>query len=187
MVDTESRECVVVDPAWAVDDLLDLVEQDDMTLVGALATHYHPDHVGGTMYGVTVEGLPRLMERCPVPVHALNLECDGIAQITGIDRSDLVRHDSGDIVKVGDIEIESMRFLFMENLNSSRYQPVLSSRLPENFVPVESDMALTVVHWLGSSASEPSRSIGTVRASIRSYDDARVPEMGMLPVPSACR
>jgi len=104
--DTESRECVVVDPAWAVDDLLDLVEDDDMTLVGALATHYHPDHVGGTMYGITVEGLPRLMERCPVPVHAHTLECDGIAQVTGIDRSDLVRHESGDTVKVGDIEIE---------------------------------------------------------------------------------
>ena len=64
--DAETRECVVVDPAWAVDDLLDLVEADEMKLVGALATHYHPDHVGGTMYGFTVEGLPRLMERCPV-------------------------------------------------------------------------------------------------------------------------
>jgi glyoxylase-like metal-dependent hydrolase (beta-lactamase superfamily II) len=104
--DKESGECVVVDPAWAVDDLVDLVEQEDMKLVGALATHYHPDHVGGTMYGLTVEGLPRLMERAPCKVHAHKLEVPGIRKVTGLDESDFVKHDSGDKVKVGDIEIE---------------------------------------------------------------------------------
>jgi hydroxyacylglutathione hydrolase len=104
--DKESGECVVVDPAWAVDDVVDLVEEEDMKLVGALATHYHPDHVGGTMYGLTVEGLPRLMERAPCKVHAHKLEVAGIRQVTGLDESDFVKHDSGDKVKVGDIEIE---------------------------------------------------------------------------------
>jgi len=104
--DRDSGECVVVDPAWAVDDLVDLVEAEDLKLVGALATHYHPDHVGGTMYGLTVEGLPRLMERAPCPVHAHKLEVPGIRKVTGLDESDFVKHDSGDKVKVGDIEIE---------------------------------------------------------------------------------
>jgi glyoxylase-like metal-dependent hydrolase (beta-lactamase superfamily II) len=104
--DKESGECVVVDPAWAVDDVVDLVEEEDMKLVGALATHYHPDHVGGTMYGLTVEGLPRLMERAPCKVHAHKLEVAGIRQVTGLEESDFVKHDSGDKVKVGDIEIE---------------------------------------------------------------------------------
>jgi hydroxyacylglutathione hydrolase len=106
--DKESGECVVVDPAWAVDDVVDLVEDEGMTLVGALATHYHPDHVGGTMYGLTVEGLPRLMERAPCKVHAHRLEVAGIRQVTGLDESDFVKHDSGDKVKVGDIEIEML-------------------------------------------------------------------------------
>jgi len=104
--DREAGECVVVDPAWAVDDLVELVELEDMEIVGALATHYHPDHVGGTMYGLTVEGLPRLMERTPCKVHAHKLEVPGIRQVTGLDESDFVKHDSGDKVKVGDIEIE---------------------------------------------------------------------------------
>jgi hydroxyacylglutathione hydrolase len=104
--DRDAGECVVVDPAWAVDDLVDLVEAEDMKLVGALATHYHPDHVGGTMYGLTVEGLPRLMERAPCKVHAHKLEVDGIRKVTGLDVSDFVAHDSGDKVKVGDIEID---------------------------------------------------------------------------------
>lgn len=104
--DMESRECVVVDPAWAVDDLVDLVEADEMNLVGALATHYHPDHVGGEIFGIEIEGLARLIERNPVKVHCHQLEGDGIRRVTGLDESDLVRHESGDKVKVGDIEID---------------------------------------------------------------------------------
>jgi hydroxyacylglutathione hydrolase len=104
--DTETRECMVVDPAWAVDDLIDLIEADEMKLVGALATHYHPDHVGGEVFGFQIEGLPRLMARSPVKVHCHRLEGDGIRKVTDIDESDLVRHDSGDKVAVGDVEIE---------------------------------------------------------------------------------
>lgn len=44
--DRDTGECVVVDPAWAVDELVGLVEGAGMRLVGALATHYHPDHAG---------------------------------------------------------------------------------------------------------------------------------------------
>ena len=63
--DRDTGEAVVVDPAWAIDELCDTVEADGMKLVGALGTHYHPDHIGGTMFGFTVEGLPRLLARCP--------------------------------------------------------------------------------------------------------------------------
>lgn len=104
--DAESRECVVVDPAWAVDDLVDRLEADGMKLVGALATHYHPDHVGGEIFGMEIEGLARLMARAPVKVHCHQLEGDGIRKVTGIDESDIVRHRSGDKVTVGDVEIE---------------------------------------------------------------------------------
>ena len=104
--DRITRECVIVDPAWGVDDLVDLIEREGFKLVGALATHYHPDHVGGTMFGHTVEGLPSLMARAPCKVHAHRLEVEGIMKVTGLSKSDLIGHDSGDRVKVGEIEIE---------------------------------------------------------------------------------
>jgi glyoxylase-like metal-dependent hydrolase (beta-lactamase superfamily II) len=103
--DTDTRECVVVDPAWAVDDLLDRVAADDMRLVGALATHYHPDHVGGTMFGFTVEGASRLVARNPCPVHCHAKEAEGIRKITGLSASDLRTHEDGDVLTVGAIEI----------------------------------------------------------------------------------
>jgi len=104
--DYATRECVVVDPAWGIADILTVIEEDGFKLTGALATHYHPDHVGGSMFGFTVEGLPTLMERCPCPVHANKHEVEGIKKVTGLSSSDLVAHESGDTLKVGSIEIE---------------------------------------------------------------------------------
>ena len=104
--DRVTRECVIVDPAWGVEELVNLIEEDGFTLVGALATHYHPDHVGGTMFGHTVEGLPTLMKRAPCKVHAHQLEVEGIMKVTGLSKSDFVAHGSGDRVKVGEVEIE---------------------------------------------------------------------------------
>lgn len=104
--DYATRECVVVDPAWGIAEILSIIEQDGFKLTGALATHYHPDHVGGSMFGFTVEGLPTLLEHCSCPVHANKHEVEGIKKVTGISHTDLVAHESGDLLKVGSIEIE---------------------------------------------------------------------------------
>ena len=62
--DRATGECVLVDPACAVDDLIDnTIESDGMTVGGVVATHYHPDHVIGSMAGYTIEGVSRLLER----------------------------------------------------------------------------------------------------------------------------
>lgn len=104
--DTESRECMIVDPAWAVDEIVDLAEKDGMKITGALATHYHPDHIGGSMFGFSLEGAAKLNARCNVKLHCHNAEAAGIQKVTGLSASDLHRHDSGDKVMVGKIEIE---------------------------------------------------------------------------------
>lgn len=104
--DKEKGECLVVDPAWAVDDLIDVAARDGMKITGALATHYHPDHVGGTMFGFTVEGASRLLAKNPCKLHCHRAEAEGIRKITGLSASDLEQHDGGDKVRVGDVEIE---------------------------------------------------------------------------------
>src|SRR5688572_1756860 len=58
--DTQTREVVLVDPCYAVDDLVGLVAADGMKVTGALATHYHPDHVGGDMFGHSLQGVREL-------------------------------------------------------------------------------------------------------------------------------
>ena len=104
--DKETGEAVVVDPAYDILGILAEVEGDGMRLVGAMATHYHPDHVGGTFFGVTVSGVSQLLEHVSVPVHVQGDEADGVIKVTGVEDGDLVRHRSGDIVTVGEVPIE---------------------------------------------------------------------------------
>ena len=55
--DRETGEAVLVDPAYDVNGLVDVLEADGMRCTGVLATHYHPDHVGGSMMGFELEGI----------------------------------------------------------------------------------------------------------------------------------
>ena len=103
--DTQTRECVIVDPAYAVNDLLQIVANDDMKLTGVLATHYHPDHVGGSMMGMNIEGVAALLDLQPVPIHVNANEANWVTRTTGISDNDLVKHSGGDKLCVGDIEI----------------------------------------------------------------------------------
>jgi len=89
-----------------VRDLVDLVEADGMKLVGALATHYHPDHIGGQMGGWGLEGISALLEIVQLPIHLQRDEVPWVERTTGVSASHLLPHDSGDIVRVGSVEIE---------------------------------------------------------------------------------
>jgi glyoxylase-like metal-dependent hydrolase (beta-lactamase superfamily II) len=104
--DRETGDTVVVDPAYAAGDLVDILESDGMTLSGVLVSHHHPDHVGGSMMGFELKGLAELLERRSVPVHVNSLEAEWVSRITGIPRTDLTSHEHGDKVNVGDVEIE---------------------------------------------------------------------------------
>ena len=56
--DRSTGETLLVDPAYAVNDLIDVVEADGMRVTGVLATHYHADHIGGSMMGYSIESSP---------------------------------------------------------------------------------------------------------------------------------
>ena len=101
-----TRECLVVDPAWNVDAALKAAAADGMKVVGALATHWHPDHVGGDLFGHTIEGLPELLAKIDVPIHVQRAEAQGIAKQTGLSTKQLVAHDGGDVIEVGDVKIK---------------------------------------------------------------------------------
>src|SRR3979490_726521 len=63
--DRETGEAVAVDPAYDIRGLLDILAADDMKLIGSLATHYHPDHVGGSMGGYAISGVRELLTLHP--------------------------------------------------------------------------------------------------------------------------
>ena len=104
--DRSTRKTIVVDPAWDVKDLVDAAEKDGMELVGALATHYHPDHIGGDLFGHDIEGLARLLELKGMKVHVQKPEAEGVRLMTGLSDTDLTLHDGGDRLSLGEVEIE---------------------------------------------------------------------------------
>jgi hydroxyacylglutathione hydrolase len=97
---------VVVDPAYDVPGLLRVLDDDGMRCVGVLATHYHPDHVGGSLMGYPVQGLAEVLERVSVPVHVQRAEAPWVTRATGVSEADLSQHDSGDVVEVGRVSVE---------------------------------------------------------------------------------
>jgi hydroxyacylglutathione hydrolase len=104
--DRSTGECVLVDPAYAVGELIEAVGADGMTVAGVLATHYHADHVGGSMMGYRIEGVRELLERLNVKVHVQKAEADYVKKVTELSDGDLAVHDPGDVVTVGDVHIE---------------------------------------------------------------------------------
>jgi len=103
--DRESGECVLVDPAYAVRELVEVVGADGMTVTGALATHYHPDHVGGSMMGHTIEGIAELLAHVDCPIHVHRDEVEWVEKATSVTADHLVGHESGDVLTVGGVEI----------------------------------------------------------------------------------
>lgn len=106
--DPITREAVVVDPAWDVESLLELARHDGYRVVGALVTHYHPDHIGGDLFGTQIEGLPRLLELEALPIYVNKHEAAGVRKVTGVSDSDLRKVDDGDTLALGNREV---RFL----------------------------------------------------------------------------
>jgi len=104
--DRQAGEAVVVDPAYDVGGLLAHLAADGMRCVGVLATHFHPDHVGGDLVGYRIEGITDLLDRLPVPVHVQRAEGPWVVRATGVGEGDLVAHDSGDVVRVGAVPVE---------------------------------------------------------------------------------
>ena len=90
--DRDKRECVMVDPAWEVARVLEVAEQDEMKVVGALVTHAHFDHING---------LNDFLKHVKGSIYANQHEAPYLKTW----KSDLKPMESGDKIAVGEIEI----------------------------------------------------------------------------------
>ena len=103
--DRTTGECLLVDPAYAVADLINTVAADGMRVTGVLATHYHPDHVGGFMGNHMIEGIAALLEHVDCPIHVQRDEVPWVQRTTEVGDDHLAVHDPGDVVTVGTVEV----------------------------------------------------------------------------------
>jgi len=99
--DPATRECVVVDPAWEIDAIVDTVAADGMRLRGVLVTHTHQDHVGGHLFGFDIPGIEELLVKTPAKVYVHKAEREFLRGFG----SDLVKVEGGDTVDVGRVKV----------------------------------------------------------------------------------
>jgi glyoxylase-like metal-dependent hydrolase (beta-lactamase superfamily II) len=104
--DRSTGECVLVDPAYDPAALVDRVAADGMTVTGVLATHYHADHIGGSIMGHDIAGIAGLLEHVSCPIHVQHDELEWVTRSSGVTADHLTSHRSGDVVRVGDVEIQ---------------------------------------------------------------------------------
>ncbi len=95
--DPETRDCVVVDPAWEIEAILEQIQADGMRLHGVLVTHTHQDHVGGHLFGHDIPGIEELLAKAPAKVYVHAAEREFLRGFG----SDLVKVDGGATVDVG--------------------------------------------------------------------------------------
>lgn len=106
--DRVARECVVVDPAWEIDEIVRTAEAADLRIVGALVTHTHQDHVGGSLesWGMPgrIPGIEELLTRVPAKVYVHKAEREFLKGLG----SDLVKVDNHDTLQVGRLTVTFM-------------------------------------------------------------------------------
>ena len=104
--DRETHEAVVIDAAWDIDALVQIAERDSMKITAGLVTHFHPDHLGGSMMGMDITGAAELISRLPVKIYLHKSEVPYAARVSGLSPSDIVATEAGDDLMVGEIPIK---------------------------------------------------------------------------------
>jgi hydroxyacylglutathione hydrolase len=95
--DPVTRQCVVVDPAWEIDAIVDEAAADGMEITGALVTHTHQDHVGGHLFGHDIPGVAQLLDKAKAKVYVHKAEREFLRGMS----TELVKVEGGDTISVG--------------------------------------------------------------------------------------
>jgi hydroxyacylglutathione hydrolase len=104
--DTETRKAAVVDPAWDVDAIINFASKEGYEIDKLLITHYHPDHLGGSMMGQNIQGAADMLAKVKAKVYVNRAEAEGTKKVAGLSDSDLVMVDAGDVFNVGEIPVK---------------------------------------------------------------------------------
>jgi len=104
--DPTTRKAAVVDPAWEIDRIIEYVQSKDYTIEQILVTHYHQDHIGGNLFGQSIQGAAEMVGKISAKLNVNKHEAEGVKKVTGLSDSDLLKVEAGDVIKVGNLEVK---------------------------------------------------------------------------------
>lgn len=91
--DPETRQALVVDPAWQVDTILNQARADGFEIVGALVSHHHHDHTNG---------LEDLLQAKEVPVYVHKAD----AEFVEVPAGSLTKTEHGQEISIGNLKVK---------------------------------------------------------------------------------
>lgn len=91
--DEATNQAAIVDPAWEVEEVIQLAKSRDIRITDILLTHSHHDHVNG---------IERVLNHYDAQIHLLKDE----ARFWGAQLEKPALHHGGDIIKIGKSEIK---------------------------------------------------------------------------------
>ncbi len=106
--DPATREAAVVDAAWEIESIVKLAQDEGYNITKNLVTHFHPDHLGGSMMGMSIRGAAELSALVPAKTYLHKAELPFAKHVTGLSDSDFIPVEGGDTVDVGQLTV---RFL----------------------------------------------------------------------------
>lgn len=93
ITDNKTGHAAVVDPAWDVDEIIQLAQQKGVQITDILLTHSHHDHING---------IQQILNKYDAQLHLLKAEAQFWGQHTDLP----TLHHGGDVITLGDTEIE---------------------------------------------------------------------------------
>lgn len=101
--DPTTRQAAVVDPAWEVERIVQVAQEDDYTITKVLITHTHQDHTGGHLFGNDIPGVVELLNLLDIPVYVHKTETHILKNVPD---SSKVPTESNQVVDLGhDVQI----------------------------------------------------------------------------------
>ena len=93
LVDAQTKETAIVDPAWDVPFLLEQAKKENLTITKVFLTHGHPDHVNG---------LPELQHTHDIPVYISKHEAPFLKPKC----KNLIEVENGEILTLGSLQFK---------------------------------------------------------------------------------
>lgn len=91
--DPKTRTCAVVDPAWDVDAIVHMTEQEGYQISDILITHGHPDHING---------VDAMIAKTGAKVHMHKDEMPWLGEF----KETAIKTDNESIIQVGNVPIK---------------------------------------------------------------------------------
>jgi glyoxylase-like metal-dependent hydrolase (beta-lactamase superfamily II) len=134
--DPATRKAAVVDPAWNIDGIIDLVQRDGYEIDKILITHYHADHLGGDIMGQHIEGAAEMLGKVKAKLYLQKSEAPLTKRQVGLSPTDMVVVEGGDTTEVGNLTIKFSAHPGAYPGSQCSWSKTISSRATRLYRPV---------------------------------------------------